>query len=242
MTIDKPNLHNIYLSLLEYYGPQGWWPLIDVNGINPTKTGSTKGYHPADFDYPKNDNQRFEISIGAILTQNTNWVNVEKSLSNLHQNNALSLESIQLLDDEQLKELIRPAGYYNQKTKKIRFFCELLNTLNNTCPTREQLLSVWGIGPETADSILLYAWQKPVFVIDAYTTRIVSHLNIVSNKPCYHEIQHLFHQSLPADWKLFQEYHALLVEHAKHFYSKKPWGSRIDEHGNLYECFLLNAD
>ena len=165
-------IHQIYNMLLKLYGPQGWWPLLNCKGINPTKTGAVKGYHPNDYSYPKNDRQRFEICIGAILTQNTSWPQVEKALLNLKGLNALNPEEMKNLKLEKLKQAIKPAGYFNQKARKIKEFTDFYLSLNNKISTREELLELWGIGPETADSILLYAFKVPTFVVDAYTKRV----------------------------------------------------------------------
>ena len=214
-------IKQIYTKLLKDYGHQGWWPLLNHKGTNPTKTGSITGYHPNNYDFPKNPSQRFEICLGAILTQNTNWINVEKALLSLRKANALDIKRLKKLSDGKLKELIKPAGYYNQKAKKLREFTDFYKKLNGKTPTREKLLNVWGIGPETADSILLYAYSQPIFVIDAYTRRIFANLQIIEEKDDYDNIRNLFEKNLDPDFKIYQEYHALIVEHAKRFYKKK---------------------
>jgi len=217
-------IHQIYNILLKLYGLQGWWPLLDCKGCNPTKTGSIKGYHPNDYSYPRNKKQIFEICIGAILTQNTSWPQVEKTLLNLRELKALTPQSIKKLNLEKLKQAIKPAGYFNQKAKKLKIFAEFYINLKGKTPTREELLDVWGIGPETADSILLYAFKVPTFVVDAYTKRVFSHLGIINKTATYNEIKKLFENNLPKNLKIYQEYHALIVEHAKRYYSKKPYG------------------
>lgn len=211
----------IYKILLKTHNPQGWWPLLDHKGTNPTKTGSITGYHPNNFTYPKTQNQIFEICIGAILTQNTAWPNVEKTLLNLKKLNAIDPKEILKIDTEILKQAIKPAGYFNQKTKKLKEFTKFFLSLKTKTPTREQLLNIWGIGPETADSILLYAYKIPVFVIDTYTRRIFSNLQIINKEDPYEEIRSLFQKNLKPDFKIYQEYHALIVEHAKQYYKKK---------------------
>jgi endonuclease-3 related protein len=200
-----------YKKLYNLYGPQGWWPLLDVKGTNPTKTGGVKGYHPGDYIYPKNESQKFEICVGAILTQNTAWTNVEKALLNLKMCKALSANTIISLQDEELGELIRPAGYYNQKARRLKIFAEFYAKLKGS-PDREQLLALWGIGKETADSILLYAYKEPIFVVDTYTRRVFNY----DKSADYDEIRKSFEQSLTRDYRIYQEYHALIVEHAKH--------------------------
>jgi endonuclease III related protein len=201
------NLHQIFEQLLEQYGLQHWWP-----GIT-----------------------RDEIIIGAILTQNTNWVNVDKAINNLKQADACSLESCALLDLNTLEQLIKPSGFYRVKAKRLKQISKALIELRNQrllLPEfRNELLSLEGIGPETADSILLYAFNLPIFVVDAYTRRIYSRMNITNDKATYHEIQQLFQKSLPFDTSLFNEYHALIVKHAKEICKTKPkcesclWGN-----------------
>jgi endonuclease-3 related protein len=187
----------IYGRLYYAFGPQHWWP-----GDTP-----------------------FEISIGAILTQNTNWGNVEKAIANLKKEKALSAKAIYSTPLGKLSPLIRPAGYFNVKAKRLKFFVDFLveeygGSLlkmgrEDTQPLRDRLLEINGIGPETADSILLYALGKPVFVIDAYTRRVLSrHLVMEHDKP-YEEYQELFHSLLEKDVKMFNEYHALFVKVGK---------------------------
>lgn len=220
----KEIIRTVYKRLLDAYGPQGWWPLINYNGINPTKTGYIKGYHPGDYRFPLNKDQQFEISIGAILTQNTAWPNVEKALNNLNDFCSIQYSVIKDMDDDQLKGLIRPAGFFNQKSRYIKSYCQFFNELKGHVPTRKELLSIKGIGEETADSILLYAFKVPTFVIDAYTKRIFLYLGIISGKEKYRDIKRLFEDSLESDCIVYQEYHALIVEHAKRYYSKAPYG------------------
>jgi endonuclease-3 related protein len=211
----------IYEWLYSNYGPQGWWPLLDFKGTNPTKTGAVSGYHIEDYNFPKKQKQRYEIILGAILTQNTNWVNVEKALRNLKKITKFDPKEVLKLDQADLILAIYPAGYYNQKSKYVEHITKYILSTKN--PTREKLLEVKGVGPETADSILLYAYQQPEFVVDAYTKRIFSNLNLINEKDSYSKIKFLFEKSLPKDYKIYQEYHALIVEHAKRYYNKKPY-------------------
>jgi endonuclease-3 related protein len=204
-----------YEKLLEKYGPQGWWPLLDCKGCNPTKTGSIQGYHPNDYSYPKNNKQRFEICIGAILTQNTSWPQVEKALIHLKKVNAINPDKIKNIKINELCNAIKPAGYFNQKAKKLKIFSEFYINLKGKTPKRGELLALWGIGPETADSILLYAYKVPSFVVDAYTKRIFSEMKLIKKHGTYNNIKKLFEDNLEKDFKLYQEYHALIVEHAK---------------------------
>ncbi len=210
-------LNQIYDELFSCYGRQGWWPV------------TRKGMYPAYDGGPVNDRQAFEVIIGAILTQNTSWKNVEKAIVNLNRKKLIDPEKLIKLNKEKLAELIRPSGYYNQKAEKLktaaRFFSE--NKIcsfrkKSTDEMRRQLLGLNGVGNETADSILLYAFNKPIFIIDAYTKRIFSRLGFCSEDAAYHELQELLMSALPEDSRLFNEYHALLVEHAKRHCRKKP--------------------
>jgi len=214
-------IRKIYGCLLQEYGHQGWWPLLDFRGKNPTKTGSMRGYHLADYSFPKTKKQIFEICIGAILTQNTAWTNVEKALMNLKKINVIAAEKILKMNIAKLKKAIKPAGYYNQKARKLKEFAKFFISLKGKTPTREQLLSVWGVGKETADSILLYACKIPIFVVDAYTRRIFSKLGYFKKDADYDEIRHFFEKNLKKDYRIYQEFHALIVEHAKRHYNRK---------------------
>lgn len=198
------NLFQIYRLLYDTYGPQHWWPA----------------------------NSPLEVIVGAILTQSTNWQNVERAIENLKHHNALTPERLYKLSEEKLAELIRPAGYFRQKAKKLKAFIGHLYAQHDgdlhtmlaqpLKKLRAELLSIWGIGPETADSILLYAAQKPVFVVDAYTKRIFSRLGVIEPTISYEELQEFFTQRLPRSVKLFNEYHALLVRHGKEVCRPKP--------------------
>jgi endonuclease III related protein len=190
-------LLQIYELLYKRYGPQYWWP----------------------------GDSRFEIIIGAILTQNTNWQNVEKAIFNLKSANLLDAEKMHKLPIEKLAELIHPAGYYNIKAVRIKNFLnwlfdkhdgslELVEQLD-THSLREELLAIKGIGPETADSIALYAFDKPIFVVDAYTARVMTRHRLIEPGAGYEALQELFMNALPAESKLFNEYHALLVQVGK---------------------------
>ncbi|MFH1456048.1 MAG: hypothetical protein ABIF40_03805 [archaeon] len=148
-----------------------------------------------------------------ILTQNTNWNNVEKALKNLR---PITVNRLDKISENDLDKLIKPSGYYNQKAKKIKFFIKFLKEKNKI--NRKNLLGIWGLGPETVDSILLYAYNQPYFVIDAYTKRIFSRLGY--EYKTYDEWQQFFHENV--NKKIYKEYHALLVEHAKRFCTTKP--------------------
>ena len=166
-----------------------------------------------------------EIIIGAILTQNTNWLNVERSLANLRATEKLSMVALAKADAAKIAELIRPSGYHNKKSRVLIDASQAISSYQGAYTVadfRPWLLSLKGIGPETADSILLYGYKLPIFVIDAYTIRIFSRLGLCSAKISYHELQHWFMQHLLPDSDLYREYHALLISHAKAFCLKKP--------------------
>src|SRR3989338_4172150 len=212
-------LYDIYLVLLNSFCKQHWWPVTEEGKL-----------HPEYSDGPKNEKQQLEICFGAILTQNTNWRNVEKAIVELNKNNLIDAKKINKIDVKRLALIIKSSGYHNQKAKKLKNFCNfLLNNYNgklnllfnnNINELREQLLSINGIGPETADSIILYAAKKPIFVIDAYTKRILNRIGY--KEKSYDELQKLFMQNLPNNERLFNECHALLVELGKSICKKEP--------------------
>lgn len=193
----KQQLLDIYNALHSHYGPQHWWP-----GETP-----------------------FEVMVGAILTQNTNWGNVERAIANLKDADKLSPEAINYVPEAELAELIRPSGYYNIKAKRlkafVRYFVERYEgsigrmKREDCAKLRREVLAVNGIGPETADSILLYALDCPTFVVDAYTKRIFSRHGFFPETADYHEVQQFFMEGLPKDARLYNEYHALIVKLAK---------------------------
>jgi endonuclease III related protein len=215
------DLLKIYRSLFKAYGPQGWWPLLSFKSGVKILSESCEVYHYGDYSFPKNSMQRFEICAGAVLTQNTAWTNVEKALLNLYKMKLLDPWVIGGINTRILKEAIKPAGYYNQKAAYLKHFAGFYLSLKGKTPSRNELLSVKGIGPETADSILLYAYNMPEFVVDAYTRRMFSHLGFFNADAKYNDIKKLFESSLREDVVLFQEFHALIVEHAKNHYSRK---------------------
>ncbi|MEK6861197.1 MAG: endonuclease [Nanoarchaeota archaeon] len=195
-----------YKKLCNHFGPRGWWPTLE------------RGYSEDNKTRILTDAERFEISIGAILTQSTSWKNVEKALKNLKQKNLLDKDKLREIDINRLAEIIKPSGYNNQKTKKIKEFIKFLDSKKEI--NRENLLKVWGIGKETADSILLYAYRQPIFVIDTYTRRIMNRIGFKENN--YDELQELFMKNLPKDDKIYNEFHALLVELGKNICKKEP--------------------
>lgn len=197
------------------YGPQGWWPLLEHRGSNPTLTGRLTGYHPGDYSFPRTEAQRFEICCGAILTQNTAWPNVERALQSLADQGLLASRAILAADEDRLQQAIRPSGYFRAKARKLRSFCEFQLRLAGRSPSREELLQVWGVGPETADSILLYAYAQTEMVIDAYTIRILRHHGYQRVQPSYATAKSYCERNLPRSLAGYQEFHALMVEHAK---------------------------
>jgi len=204
-------LRDIYRILMELYGPQGWWPLLDRDRM-------TLSYHPGDYTPPSDDGELFEVIAGSILTQNTSWDSAASALRNLAVIDALKPHRILSLDDAELEEAIRCAGFYRQKASYLRETAGFFLALEGSTPSRRELLRVRGVGPETADSILLYGYRKPEFVVDAYTRRMLTHLGIISGDESYHRIKELFEGSLEPDFRVFQEYHALIVRHGKSHY------------------------
>ena len=188
---DPISLKKLYEKLYSKYGSQGWWPLVDLKPeINPTQRGRYTGYHPGNYNYPKNEDQTFEIILGTILAQNTSWVNAEKALWNLAQNNLISESKLNRLDLDELAQIIRPSGFFNQKAIKIQNLLQFLqkNPISSLKKLeinvlRQNLLAIKGIGPETADSIVLYAFKKPIFVNDAYTKRLLSRIGLIPESP-----------------------------------------------------------
>ena len=185
---------DIYGVLLKKHGYQKWWPC---------KTGNP-----------------FEICIGAILTQNTNWANVEKAIDNLIKEKCVDPKKIAEMDGRKLQALVRPSGFFRQKAQRLKEFSDFVltfggveNFLKNV--TREGLLEINGVGHETADSILLYACGKPYFVVDAYTRRMFSALGIVKDDMGYEVIRNFFEENMEKDAKLYNEFHALIVRHSK---------------------------
>lgn len=198
------SLQRVYAKLLDHFGPQRWWP-----GETP-----------------------FEVIVGAVLTQNTNWKNVEKAIENLRQEGLLDPHALHNLPAAELAEVIRPAGYYRLKAGRLhnvvaylverydgdldRMFQQALDRL------REELLAVKGVGPETADSILLYAGNLPTFVVDAYTYRLAVRHGWLEPEADYHQIKEFFESRLDEDATLFNEYHALIVSLGKQFCGTRP--------------------
>ncbi|MGD0956818.1 MAG: endonuclease III domain-containing protein [Candidatus Acidiferrales bacterium] len=195
----QPPLDEYFKSLFAAFGPQHWWP------------GKTQ----------------FEIIVGAILTQNTAWTNVERAIANLRDAGLLSPTAIEEVPRRRLESLIRPSGYFRQKARKLKAFCKFLRTEYHgslkrmfetpTMVLREKLLGVFGIGPETADSILLYAGDHAVFVVDAYTKRLLSRHGWAHEKAKYDDIRWMFERQFPGNARRFNEFHALIVSTGKNY-------------------------
>jgi endonuclease-3 related protein len=198
------NLMVIYERLLEHFGEQGWWPA----------------------------ETEFEVIVGAILTQASSWTNVERVIKDLRAEGILSQESILNVDEDRLQRVIRSVGYYNAKAKKLKTFVGFLydnygGSLErlfdkDTEKLRTELLAVWGIGEETADSIVLYAANKPSFVIDAYTKRIMGRLGFAREDTTYYDLKKFFELRIPREVGIYKEFHALLVELGKNYCRTKP--------------------
>ena len=227
--MEKINIKEIYDILLEKYGSQGWWP---VYSLRNTEGRDARGYFVTGVpvgtgrDLSLRESSIYEIAVGAVLTQNTAWANVEKAIDNLVTLNLLDPKIILNIDQDELADAIRPSGYYNQKAKKIKIltgylleggFLEEGNT-----PDRDNLLGLWGIGEETADSILLYGYNVPLFVVDAYTKRLFGRIGILISSENYKKTAGVFTSRLEEDSLVYQEYHALIVRHGKEHCRKKP--------------------
>lgn len=185
----------LYDRLMDAYGPQHWWPAESA----------------------------FEVMVGAVLTQNTSWKNVEKALTGLKLAGLLDLDNIMALPREDLAELIRSSGFFNVKARRLKNLCGWLQSQGGldalaewrTVRLRQTLLAIKGIGPETADDILLYAFERPVFVIDTYTRRLLLKLGLIQGSEDYETLRQMFESCLTPDHSLYNEYHALIVRHAK---------------------------
>lgn len=203
------SIEEVYRLLIEAYGPQGWWPLV-----------RRRGGEPEYFTPVTSENRRFEVAAGSVLTQNTAWRNASRAVSALSGAGLLDPERIARADAGKVARLVRPAGYYNQKAGRLiglgRFFA------GGLFRGRDSLLSLEGIGPETADSIMLYAYGEPFFVVDAYTRRIFGRLSLLEEKMAYESVRELFERALGPDPALYGEYHALIVEHGKRFCGRSP--------------------
>jgi len=213
----------VYDSLHEVFGYQNWWPIVE---------NDMAIYHPDYRSCKRTSQHAFEIGVGAILTQNTAWKNVVTAIANLKNQKNFSADKLIQLSEAEIADLIRSSGYFNQKARKLKGFAsfvlieaggDLLKLRKKKLgEVRSLLLGLWGIGPETADSIMLYALGFPIFVVDAYTRRIFSRLGVVKETVGYQEVQDFFHSALKSNPELFGEYHALLVRLGKDFCHPKP--------------------
>lgn len=195
-------LRAVFARMLAAYGPQHWWP-----GDSP-----------------------FEVMVGAVLTQNTAWSNVERAIANLKEVSWLEPSAIAAAEPTRLAQLIRPVGYFNVKARRLQSFCRFLLERGGeaqlgalaTDELRRLLLEVHGVGPETADDMLLYAFDRPVFVVDAYTRRIFLRLGLIDGTETYEQLRRGFEAGLGPDTLVYNEYHALIVHHAKRSCRTKP--------------------
>ena len=197
-------LSDIYDTLIDHYGPQEWWPA----------------------DSP------FEVMVGTVLVQSTAWRNVEHAIGNLKASNSMSPAAIRDMNLRKLEELVRPSGFFRVKARRLTALCEFLGERYSdsikrmgerpTAELRLELLEIYGIGEETADDILLYAFDRPVFVVDAFTRRIFHRLGWCRQEAGYGEIQRMFHDQLSRDAAIFNEYHALIVRHGNTTCRKSP--------------------
>ncbi len=200
--MERGSLKEIFEILLNHFGPQNWWPA----------------------ETP------LEVIVGAVLTQNTSWKNVEKAIANLKEKNLMDLDKLVSLKEEDLAELIKSSGFYNLKARRLRLVLNFLKEHGgveglkekNPLELRRELLKIPGVGKETADSIILYALEKPVFVVDSYTKRILARLGFINGEKLpYDEVQRIFHETFGDNLKIFNEFHALLVALGKTYCLKR---------------------
>jgi endonuclease III related protein len=234
----KTRIAEAIAVMAKEYGPQGWWPVRSERRrfANPGGLLEQDGYHPGQFDLPRTRKGRWEICCGAVLTQNTAWINVRRALAALQARGLVTPERILLTPQGTLKAAIRPAGYFNQKSGYLcamadwfigndRKLCQAVRSRASLETVRPELLAVRGVGPETADSILLYAYALPTFVVDAYTRRVFARLSWIEADRSYEHIRALLEAALAqrsaaATVRLWQEAHALIVEHAKRHHGR----------------------
>lgn len=219
----KPSVMTVYDILYTHFGPQGWWPITPRGAIKPR-------YGPGKYRRPRTDKQ-FEICVGAILTQNTAWKNVEKALENIHRHRMCCPDVLAKVPVKKLADYIRPSGYFNQKAQRVQNFARYIVTryegnvgclLKQPLPdARAELLSLSGVGPETADSMLLYAGGHIQFVVDAYTMRIGTRLGWYRDAS-YDEVQRYFQRYVSLEYAVYNEYHALLVALGKDYCKPQP--------------------
>lgn len=211
-------LREVFRRLERAYGYQGWWPIVTQAGkMGRDSLGYRKAPGPRRAVAPS---ARLEIILGTILTQNTAWENARRAIESLQRRGLLNAPCILRTATSDLASVVRASGYFNQKAKKIKalvgYLSEkgYLSSPTGRAPTRDELLAQWGVGPETADSILLYAYRKPVFVVDSYTERLLLRMGIIERRS-YERTQSLFHEALEREVEVWGEYHALIVQHGK---------------------------
>jgi len=197
-------IRKVYRLLLSEYGRQGWWPVTRTAGGEPEYLGG-----------PRDRRERFEVAVGAVLTQNTSWKNAARAVSSLSAAGMIDPAKLASSSSDEVARLVRSSGYYNQKARRLRILARYFLETGDGPPERRSLLELEGIGPETADSIMLYAWSSPFFVVDSYTKRLFSRLGVIRGNESYDCIRGLFEGSLGKSPEIYNEYHALVVEQCK---------------------------
>ncbi len=197
-------IREVYEILLSEYGRQGWWPVTRRKGGEPEYLGG-----------PRDRRERFEVAVGAVLTQNTSWKNAARAVSALSAAEMIDPVRLAAASHDEVAGLIRSSGYYNQKARRLGILARYFLDAGNGPPERESLLALEGIGPETADSILLYAYSCTFFVVDAYTKRLFSRLGVIRGSESYDRIRGFFEETLERTPEIYNEYHALIVEQCK---------------------------
>ncbi|MDP2666275.1 MAG: hypothetical protein Q8P05_02130 [Candidatus Diapherotrites archaeon] len=218
-------MKKIYQKLLLTYGPQGWWPIWHAD--------ASKRYRMGSYDHPRNEKELLEICVGALLAQNTSWKNAEKAVEQLSKKGYFdSVKKLSTTKKEIVIPLIRSAGYYNQKADRIIRFAQHVKENHGTMTTmlkqpaetlRAELLGINGVGEETADSILVYAAHQPYFIADAYARRILTRVHGWGKEPTYGKMVSFVHEKMPPkpkNYVAYNEFHSLLVEHAKRYCTK----------------------
>ncbi|MCX7029178.1 MAG: DNA repair protein [Spirochaetes bacterium] len=213
-------LRSLYAELFAAYGPQGWWPLPGRSG---RRGFDERGYHPGNVAPPRDRAGRFEVALGAVLTQNTAWTNAERALRALLAAGVRSPADVAARGTRAIARLVRTSGSFRVKARKLEYLASFFDAQGLArAPDRAALLAVWGVGPETADSILLYGFGEPVFVVDAYTRRLLARLGVIAGTEPYGEVQELFCRAIGRNSAVFNEYHALIVRQAKEYCRARP--------------------
>jgi len=204
-------IRKVYGFLLSEYGRQGWWPVTRTKGGEPEYLGG-----------PRDSRERFEVAVGAVLTQNTSWKNAAMAVSALSAAGMIEPARLASASSEEVAALVRSSGYYNQKARRLGILARYFLEIGDGPPERESLLRLEGIGPETADSIMLYAYSRAFFVVDAYTKRLFSRLGVIRGNESYDRIRGLFEGSLERSPEIYNEYHALVVVQCKRKCARVP--------------------